>query len=346
MIVGDFNDQFGMVQNEWGVDSAALDSRVGGALPGRQHKTAELIREWLPKHDICVATTFHKVGFTYMNGPRRSKIYHVLVPRGGLTRVFYVRADYNAMRDLQLVARVDLYDHAPLTGQVDVSVAHPQRPPRASRICGNSVMDALLSGAKRDVYVRELNCELSSLGSKWKSSMQAPSTCTAWGLLSSAILRAAGKVFPRVGPSEDPVEAAFVAKRLLLLQDRAALRRRAAAEDDIEGVQLELVMTNRRLRLLRRDQRDHRQRVQLDELWHAWRQRRHHEIHRLRGLLAGTGRAPRRRHLWAASRHAATKDEWCRLLCAPGRDGGVSCAQCAAHRGRGGRALRRGGRVV
>lgn len=322
IIVGDINDQFGLVRNEWGVDAVHADSRVGDRLPGRQHRAADVLRDWLPVHDLCVASTFHHVGYTYMNGPKRIKIDHVFVPRRALHRVHYIRADYNAMRDLQLVSRSDLYDHAPVVGQVDVTVAHPSLPMRTPRICKEKVMEALLTGERRDVFVEELNAALNEFGDDWQVAMREPSVCKAWDMLSKALLQARCSDFSPGERQEDAGDVDLLAQRRALLRRRAELRR-GLGGDDLEGVQLDLVLVGRRLRVLRRRRAERRRKLLLDELWSAWRRRRQHELHRVRGLLSGSGRAPRRRHLWAASRHAATSSEWASLLCRTGPDGGL-----------------------
>lgn len=244
----------------------------------------------------------------------------VATTRGGLHRIAYVRADYSDMRDLQLVARADLYDHAPVVGQVDVAVAHPSLPSRSPRVCTQRVMEALLAGERRDIFVSCLNEGLEGLGDAWRSSLGQSTVCEAWALLSGAVLEAGREVFsPAVSGS--PEEDVCASHRLELLGRRAQLRRALGAEEDLASVQLELGLLGRRLRLLRHHRADHRRRLLLDELWTAWRLRRHHELHRVRGLLSGSGRAPRKRHLWAATRHAARSAEWSSLLCMPSAEG-------------------------
>lgn len=87
-------------------------------------------------------------------------------------------------------------------------------------------------------------------------------------------------------------------------------------------VKLQLQRVSGRCKRLR--QRAARRRVVLlkGEMMQAWRGRRFVDFYRVRAMLAGTGRAPRKRLLWWPSQQA-DRHEWQELLAKPGQEGGL-----------------------
>lgn len=167
-----------------------------------------------------------------MNGQRRSKIDHVLVPRNGLHRLREVRADYAAMRDLQLVSRSDLYDHAPVVGVIDVTVAHPPPGSRPGQVSREKVMEALLTGERRDIYIEAINSSLCSFRSEWRDSLSQRMVCAAWAMIEHVMHDAARSAFPPDdrGDAAGDVVAECVARRGELLRRRSQLRRDLAGK--------------------------------------------------------------------------------------------------------------------
>ena len=330
IILGDLNDSFGLVKTEEGTTLLQSDFCVGDELPGVQHKTAEVVRDWATRHSMSIATTFWHTGFTFFNGHKKSKIDHIIIPSSALKLVKSVRADYSRMAKWQLVAKADKHDHAPVVFHLRADLCHPEKREVASkRVSQAAMMEAWLTGRGRAEFSCGLEAAIQQVDdATWHAAANDTSPCQYWELLKECMYKAGEAAFPCVAKAAIPGTDEFVGKKHELLRTRATLRRVLPDSEQLERVQLELVMVTRRLRVLRQKRKRELRALWEDEVWEAWRQRRHFKAHQLRGSLAGTGWTTRKRHYWAARQNAATSSEWEQLLSRAGNEGGLSATVC------------------
>lgn len=90
-------------------------------------------------------------------------------------------------RGLELVARADLHAHSPVAGLLEDTQAHPQPQQRPSRACKEQVIEVLLTGSRRDVYVEALNRSIGELGDDWQEAMSGDTVCEGRRMLATRL---------------------------------------------------------------------------------------------------------------------------------------------------------------
>eukprot|EP00959_Pyramimonas_sp_CCMP1952_P156831 3279955-Pyramimonas_sp.AAC.1 len=222
-------------------------------------------------------------------------------------------------RRLQRYISTHLHDHVPVLMEFDIKpqeVFHGKYTPAVNR---DTMMAAYTSGRGRLEYLRALEQEATDIPEEqWREIWDRGDVQAAWNKLSESIRKAMQQVFP--AKKQDIVDYEGHRKRRMeLLRLRGRLRDQlhatglksftgngSTAFDEIED---ELRRLSRRMQTLRKEQKKEKMETLAAEIFKAWKQGRHAEVHRLRVQLAGRGRGPKKRLLFAP-RQSMTLSEW------------------------------------
>lgn len=246
------------------------------------------------------------------------------MPMGAMAARVDGSVPWKEQRALQLIGTREVRDPVPQVFTLRADLRAQQRLAGAPRLDDDAMMQCLMHGDRRGEFHKALEEELAQRREQFEQASEQTTTNEMWGVIVDALRAASVSTFPAGSRLLDAHYADLRLHREELLAERRRLRMsfEHSDEDEESMVKLKLQLVSRRCKRLRQPAARRREVLLQDEMMQAWRGRRFAEFHRVRAMLAGTGRAPRKRLLWWPLQQA-DRHEWRELLAKPGQEGGL-----------------------
>lgn len=296
----ELNDQVGYARDPHGHWARCRSEGIGDHGLGREHSAARRLRQTMVDHHLALVSSFVPIAYSfYGTDGQRSKIEHLLMPAGALAARVEGMVPWKTQREWQLIGTREVRDHVPQVITLRPDLREQCRPQCAPRLNEGAVMQCLMHGTRRGEIHCALEEDMELRKEKFEQAAEGTTTNGMWTPIADSLRSAAVRTFPAGPRLLDVHYADLRLHREELLKERRQLRSMLEGSDEErEGmVQLQLQLVSGRCRRLR-------QSAPQEELMTAWRGRRFAEFHRVRAMLAGTGRAPRKRLMWWPSQQA------------------------------------------
>lgn len=321
----DLNDQVGYARDPHGHWTRSLCEGIGEYGLGREHSAARRLRQTMSDHHLALMSSFVPIAYSFYGADgQRSKIDHLLMPMGALAARVDGSVPWKEQRELQLIGAREVREHVPQVFTLRAELRRQRRPASAPRLDDDAMMQCLMHGDRRGEFHKALEEELARRREQFEQATTGTTTNRMWVPIADALREASVRTFPAGSRLLDAQYAYLRLHREELLAERRKLRNSFEhSDEDMEGmVKLQLQLVSGRCRRLRQRAARRREVMLQEEMMHAWRGRRFAEFHRVRAMLAGMGRAPRKRLLWWPSQQS-DRLEWQELLAKPGQEGGL-----------------------
>lgn len=232
---------------------------VGEHGNGLQHYATSVFRSLMREHMFSAALPLYDVGPTYF--PDKTKgtyIDHVALPSDAMELVQSVRVPWAAQAKLQLFKTYGVRYHVPVELRLCWKVRYDGLAGGGPRVDRDALMKALNTAEGREQFVEELGERAHAAKAEYEQASKQCSTDAMWRILMRVLREATTASFPVRRRAMDDIYDQHRKQREELLRRRAELRtimRKACPADEVQATQiaLELVMTTRRCRVLRRE---------------------------------------------------------------------------------------------